>query len=261
MLQRVIAVLVILALVLLLLRVLYHGIGNDANSRLIRELTTNERAALGLNSTNYIKTNFVASNPWRSKRFGCGGRVRRSARRNVRVSLRYAQWSSSGSLQDSDAADLILGDTHPRLTRALTGLCAGDIAKLDQSLFAITHVGEPNSIGDTYAAADTLAANVIATPGTRRHLSCTAVCRRKGLRCEEHGFVVVNDCDRLRTAFDCVGCEVAPAGAAGADMPCMVNANAPRPFRSRLCLVAPHPKHSRCVASHMHTVRLCPCVT
>lgn len=233
---------------------------NAINTRLNRELTVNERAALRLNATNHMKTKIIASNPWRTKTHGCGGRVFRSAKPGVQISLRYAQWNLSGILKESGAADVILGDSFPRLTRALTGLCAGDIAIVDSSLFAIIHVGQPNSVGEAYATADKLAANVVPIAGSRRHLSCTAICRRGGLRCEERGFVVVNDCDRLRSLFDCVACEVAPAGAAGADMPCVVHSNAPRPFRPRLCLVAPHPKASRCIASHRHTVRLCPCV-
>ncbi len=80
------------------------------------------------------------------------------------------------------------------------------------------------------------------------------------MACAEDGFVIVNDCARLRRAFDCKVCEVAAVGSAGKDMPCFVAKHAPVSFPRGFCLVSPVVRSSSCEARHPHTYRLCPCI-
>lgn len=191
-----------------------------------------------------------------------------------------------GSGQDSE----FFGRPSSRRRRhghSLYGLCSGDIVQVTAGasysynnnknygskmilILSIMDVSNRNmnensnaNVGyhTDYLKADALALVTRPVRASRRRLSCLSACRRRGLVCSEKAFVVVNDCDVLRRSFNCTaGCEVAPVGAAGADMPCYVSPNAPRPFRKNLCLVAPNPASSRCAALHQHTIRLCPCV-
>lgn len=90
--------------------------------------------------------------------------------------------------------------------------------------------------------------------------SCASVCGRHGLTCDERALVVVNNCPRLREAFECVTCEVATVGAAGRDMPAWVSLTAPRGHARGACLVAPTSVRPGCASRYRHTRRLCGCV-
>lgn len=90
--------------------------------------------------------------------------------------------------------------------------------------------------------------------------SCASVCRRHGLMCDERALAVINNCPRLREAFECVICEVATVGAAGRDMPAWVSLTAPRGHARGACLVAPTGVRPGCAARYRHTRRLCGCV-
>lgn len=246
----------------------------EAQALLTRVLETEELAELGLEAGWGSKA-LHTGNPWRGTRQGCGGRVRPSATAGRTLVVRYAVWGDDHQVVDSTrnrtSVAIVLGSGQAHAlggVRVLGGLCAGDVIEVAlqrarRALVAVLRVDGDDAQAHEEAAVaarqDKLAEMTRAVGAPRRR-TCDSVCRRHGLRCERGAFVVVNDCDRLRTAFHCEACEVAPAGAAGADMPCFVSPHAPSGFRRGLCLVAPHVDQSTCSAFHHETHRLCPCV-
>lgn len=104
------------------------------------------------------------------------------------------------------------------------------------------------------------AARAVRPSRGRRGASCAATCKHGGLVCAGELFAVVNNCPRLRAAFNCTECAVAPVEAAGADMPAWVVQTAPRGHARGACLVSPRAAASHCSARYPHTKRLCPCV-
>lgn len=224
---------------------------------------------------------------------GCGGSVVPALQRGSIASLRYVVRDHGGHVIDFARSDVHIvlgtGQTPDKVDDALIGVCAGELVSVRipslnhrrgllvtvyVSAVAIaspsTKTGFRNSVVQsthfntraslqTSQMTDDIAAAVNAIPG-RRGGSCTRTCASKGLVCDEDLFPTVNNCPKLKQLFTCVSCQIAPAGAAGTDMPAWVSKSAPAGHARGACLVAPHSIKSTCNARYKHTRRLCPCI-
>lgn len=199
---------------------------------------------------------------------GCGGTLRRSIKPGMNIRVRYCARDRNGNIVDTSngAADVSIGTRQVsiELERALIGLCAGEVVRVasvdgGSVLVYVERVDIREKRNGDGMEIDTLAKRIVAATG-RRGLSCTDVCRHNGMKCEEKGFVVVNNCPRLREGFECGRCEIAAAGSAGADMPAHVVKRAPKGHARDACLVSPAVERARCRAKHVFTERLCPCL-
>lgn len=224
---------------------------------------------------------------------GCGGSVVPALQQGYTAALRYVVRNHLGSISDFTQSDVHIvlgaGQTPAKVDAALVGVCAGELLsvhilsknhrqKLTVTVYVsavlppsdLTRTGFQNGIvqnahvntktnAHTTQMTDGIAAAISAIPG-RRGGSCTRTCASKGLVCDDDLFPTVNNCPKLKQVFTCISCQIATAGAAGADMPAWVSKSAPAGHARAACLVAPHSVKSSCTARYTHTRRLCPCL-
>lgn len=265
------ALLVFCALVMVWL---FVGKAPGSDIMLNAQLSKRDFEELGMRP--FQRPELRTDNPWRGagRRFrkdiimsvsGCGGRFRKSISAGERASLRYSLRDAGGEVVDSSdgRADVVVGSgqVDEEIERNMHGLCEGEAVRFRtrdgrRVLLYIERVGSVRK--NDKAVEDKLAKVVRALPG-RKGRSCLSTCRMSGLECEDRGFVVVNNCPRLRETFGCRKCEIAAAGSGGADMPAYVVKLAPVGHARGTCLASPDVRRSSCEARYGYTKRLCPC--
>lgn len=235
------------------------------------DLTASERVLLGV-PTRPVRT----GNPWRRRQWGtstsvtdrrvivrvagCGGTIRRASRTGDTLRIRYL---STGSPSVSSATVTLGSGQAPRaLEAALLGRCVGEVIRLQHYTVSYLTVYIAASQMNSKTETDRLdsLAKIVISKTSRKGRSCNAACTTHGLVCDTDALRIVNNCPRLRAAFPCAVCEVAPAGAAGPDMPAWVSTSAPAGHARGACLVAPPGRPPACAARYAHTRRLCGCV-
>lgn len=219
-------------------------------------------------------------NPWRgagnrmredllSSVSGCGGKYRPWLRHGDTASLFYSVREADGAVIDgsggSHAIDVVLGSgqVNPEMDRRLKGLCAGETVTYESAnRFFIAYVERVGrlELEDERSQRLEVLAHVLKSVRAPKGVACELACRRKGMRCAEDGFRIINACPRLREAFACRSCETAAAGSSGPDMPCYVELSAPLGHPRGSCMVNPKVETATCKARYAHTRRLCPCV-
>ena len=85
--------------------------------------------------------------------------------------------------------------------------------------------------------------------------SCSEVCLKKDLQCDDHFLPLVNSCAALEAVFDCKECK----DSAGPDQPARIADAAPPGKQPGTCLVNQDPQYFRCEGKWEFAQRLCPC--
>lgn len=265
------------------------GLGLGSDRALNGELEYGDIKALGLE--NLSRAVAKDGNPWRGagrrRRHdllvavsGCGGSFRPAAEAGSTLKLRYVLREMDGKVVESASKPVSValgsGQIPKAIEHGLQGMCAGEVVRTvlpgDRTLIALVEGVRHYYYGDSTMTSWESAHNdeleqfldsfsrVVQVRRGRRGASCNMTCARTGLFCVRVLFRVINNCPRLRSAFKCRECVVAPIGTAGADMPAWVSLSAPRSHARGACLVSPSASISSCTARYEHTKRLCPCL-
>lgn len=265
----------ILVCVTVLVYLLIIRKGHNTDEVLGGKITKQELDDLHL--TSFKREEVANGNPWRGAGrrtrsdvivsvSGCGGTMRPAISEGDVAVIRYCIRDNSNTVVDSsiDTAGVAVGSGQVgiEIERALIGLCAGEIARFKTRhgrtiLVYVERVGDEKD-SEEEREEDRLAGIVKASAG-RRGRNCRTTCRARGLVCKQNGFLVVNNCPRLRAAFNCARCEVAAVGSGGPDMPAFVVSSAPKGHARGVCLVSPSVHTATCEAKYEFTRRLCPC--